>query len=290
MKSLRNLVFVTDVDGCLLDHQTGSHAAADRAVERLKADGIPLVVCSSRTRAELERLREELGLTSPFIVENGGALYIPTGTFRTRVNGTRHVPGYEVLEFGRPHGEVLAKLLRTAAQIGIEVSTFSGLSVQRVADECGLSLAQARLAKLREYDEPFRLVEPDPFARTKLWRALRGAGLRCSAGTRYDHVTGRTDKSTPIATLRRLYASAIGEVVFVGLGDSIEDLELLGAVDVPVVVRNSSAGTGELLARQVHRAFVTSQEGPAGWSEAVASLLGEESWARQSAGARVYTE
>ena len=286
MKPQRAFVVVTDVDGCLVDHRTYSHADADPAVRRLKAADIPLVLCSSKTRAELERLREEMGLTSPFVVENGGALYVPVGTFPAGVLGARHVPGYDVLEFGRPRDEVVAKLLQISARLGIEVSSFSGMSVDRVAEECGLSLAQARLAKLREYDEPFRLVEPDPFARTKLWRALRGVGLRCSAGGRYDHVTGRTDKGIPVPILRRLYAPAAGEVVMVGLGDSLNDLELLNAVDIPVVVRNSAAGTWESLQRQVRGAWVTGRDGPAGWNEAIGSLLDAEVGAHDNAFAR----
>ncbi len=151
MKPQRRLVVVTDVDGCLVDHATYSHAASDPAIARLKAAGIPVILCSSKTRAELERLQQELGLTAPFVAENGGALYVPAGVFPFPVPGAREVAGYEVLEFGRRHEEVLAILSRTAARLGIEITTFSAMSVQAVAEDCGLSLAQARLAKLREY-------------------------------------------------------------------------------------------------------------------------------------------
>lgn len=273
MKPPRKLVVVTDVDGCLIDHATYSHSAADPAIRRLKAAGIPLVLCSSKTRVELERIQEELGLTAPFVAENGGALYVPAGAFPFSVPGARHVGGYEVLEFGRPYDEVLATLLKTAMRLGLDVTTFSGMSVQRVAEDCGLSLAEAQLAKLREYDEPFRLVVPDPAARTRLCRALRGAGLRCSAGGRYDHVTGGTDKGAPVATIRRLYTRMFGELAIVGLGDSLNDLELLTAVDIPVVVRNPASDTSDLLLRGVRGATLTSQTGPAGWQEAVASIL-----------------
>lgn len=276
MRLKRHLLVVTDVDGCLVDHETYSHADADRAIDRLKASGIPLVLCSSKTRAELERLREELGLESPFIVENGGALYVPADLVPQGVPGARYVPGYAVIEFGRPRERVVATLLRTAARLGLEVSTFSGMSVERVAKECGLSLAAARLAKLREYDEPFRLLEPDPVLRDHLRGALRHAGLRCSAGGRFDHVTGGTDKGAPVPTLRRLYAQLLGEVTIVGLGDSLNDLELLSAVDLPVVVRNTASDSAAELARALGPVAVTCAEGPAGWREAIDRLLDGE--------------
>jgi mannosyl-3-phosphoglycerate phosphatase len=273
VKRERKLVVITDVDGCLVDHATYSHAAADPAIARLKASGIPVVLCSSKTRAELERVQEDLGLIAPFVVENGGALYVPAGTFPFAIPGASQAAGYEVLDFGRPHEGVLATLLMTAGRLGIDITTFSGMSVQAVADDCGLSLSQARLAKLREYDEPFRLVVPNPAARARLCSALRSAGLRCLTGGRYDHATAGSDKGAPVAALTRLYARVYGQTVTVGLGDSLNDLELLTAVDIPVVVRNRASDSSGLLARQVRNAIVTTSEGPAGWHEAVTSLL-----------------
>jgi len=273
VKPQRRLVVVTDVDGCLVDHATYSHAASDPAVARLKAAGIPLILCSSKTRAELERLQQELGLTAPFVAENGAAMYVPAGVFPFPVPGARDVSGYEVLEFGRRHKEVLTILIKTAARLGIEITTFSGMSVQAVAEDCGLSLAQARLAKLREYDEPYRLAVSDPVARTRLCRALRSAGLRCSTGGRYDHVTLDAHKGAPVAGLRRLYSQLFGEAVLVGFGDSLNDLALLNAVDIRIIVRNSASATSELLLREVRGATITRSEGPAGWCEAVTELL-----------------
>ncbi len=198
---------------------------------------------------------------------------MPAGVFPFAVPGARRVAGYEVLEFGRRHEEVLAILNKTAARLGVDIATFSGMSVQAVAEDCGLSLAQARLAKLREYDEPYRLAVPNPAARTRLLRALRSAGLRCSTGGRYDHVTLGSHKGAPVAGLRKLYSQVLEEAVLVGFGDSLNDLELLNAVDIPIIVRNDASGTSGLLQREVRGATVTRNEGPAGWHEAVTSLL-----------------
>jgi predicted mannosyl-3-phosphoglycerate phosphatase (HAD superfamily) len=69
---------------------------------------------------------------------------------------------YDVLAFGAPHQHVIEALRRTAQTLRTEVRSFNDMPVQEVADECGLSLAEARLAQLREYDEPFRILEADP--------------------------------------------------------------------------------------------------------------------------------
>jgi mannosyl-3-phosphoglycerate phosphatase len=257
VKKQARLVLITDVDGCLVDRATLAHAAAHEAVDRVRRSGVPLVLCSSRTRAEIERLREELQVADPFITENGGALFSPIGTFPFALSGAVRKGAYDIVELGRPHRQVLHLLVTTAARVGVEITTFSDMSVQRVAAECGLSLADARLAKLREYDEPFCLVEPDDAARTKLCRSLRSAGLRCANGGRYDHVTLATDKGVAVGLLRRFYAREWGDVTTVGLGGVENDIEWLRAVDVPVVVRPCATAT----------------EGPVGWSEAVLGLL-----------------
>jgi mannosyl-3-phosphoglycerate phosphatase len=86
-------------------------------------------------------------------------------------------------------------------------------------------------------------------------------------------VTAGTDKGKPVASLRRLYARVPGATEIVGLGDSLNDLELLAAVDIPIVVRNAAGGHTEQLMRSVRGAMVTTHEGPAGWYEAVTGIL-----------------
>lgn len=63
------LVF-TDLDGTLLDHETYSFAPAAEALAALKARGVPLVLASSKTAAEIAELHRALGLgDTPAIVE-----------------------------------------------------------------------------------------------------------------------------------------------------------------------------------------------------------------------------
>ena len=76
-----NLIVFTDLDGSLLDSTTYSFKAATPALNALREQGIPLVLVSSKTRAEMEPLRQRLGHCDPFIVENGGAVFVPHGLF-----------------------------------------------------------------------------------------------------------------------------------------------------------------------------------------------------------------
>jgi mannosyl-3-phosphoglycerate phosphatase len=276
LKPKGNLVVFTDLDGTLLDHETYSFAAAGEALDLLARQGIPLILCSSKTRAEIELIQLDLRLRHPFVSENGGATFLPRGYFTFTLEGAQHVGGYDVVEFGVPYWRLVETLHRVAGKLGISVTGFSDMSGEEVAQDCHLPLTEARLAKLREYDEPFRILNSSPTTRSRLFDSLRKAGLRCTRGGRYYHVTGVADKGAAIRTLRSLYEKAWSKVKAVGLGDSLNDLSLLQEVDIPIVVRNPAGGAATRLLRKVPTAHLTRAAGPRGWNEAILKLVEEK--------------
>ena len=267
------LLIVTDLDGTLLDHDTYDVGPARDVLERVAQARIPLVLCSSKTRAEIEALQQRLDIHHPFIAENGGAIVAPLGYFdhvphRAVVDGGRFV-----LALGRPYPEVVNGLREVAAAERVRVVGFSDMTVGDVAEECGLPVLEAQLAKLREYDEPFRLLDPDPAARSRFLKALSRRGIRTMSGGRFDHATGDTDKGRAVAELRTLMPEGLGPVVMAGLGDGLNDVSMLREVDLPIIVRSDHNGATGRMLRKVPTAHVTSSCGPAGWAEAVTSLL-----------------
>jgi mannosyl-3-phosphoglycerate phosphatase len=66
----------------LVDINTGEYGKnATNLIELLKERNIPLILTSAKTRLEQNRIREDLDLSDPYIVENGGAVVIPKGYF-----------------------------------------------------------------------------------------------------------------------------------------------------------------------------------------------------------------
>jgi mannosyl-3-phosphoglycerate phosphatase len=270
-----DLLIFTDVDGTLLDHGTYSFSGATDALALLAREGVPLILCSSRTRAELEALREALGIDHPFISENGGAVFVPHGYFPFKLRGAREAGGCSAIEFGRPYAEVVSRLRTVAGALGIAVVGFNDLSDEEVARLCDLPLADARLARQREYDEAFLVCDRHPAAaRRRLFAALEASGLSCSIGGRFDHVSGPTDKVQGLALLRMLYHRAGRQrIVTVGLGDALNDLELLREVDIPIIVRNDEGRASAALRRHLPFSRLTSAPGATGWNEAVGQVL-----------------
>jgi len=267
------LVIVTDLDGTLLDPVTYAIGPAMGALRRVMALDVPLVLASSKTRAEIDALRRRIGLSGAFVVENGGAIVAPAGYFDTPASGAASADERFTVELGRPYAEIVDVLRTVAVAEQVTVIGFSDMTVREVAADCGLSLMDAQLAKMRQYDEPFRLLDADVAARSRFLKALRNQGVRVVSGGRYDHATGDTDKGKAVVELRTLFARRGERVVLVGLGDGLNDMSMLRAVDRPVIVRNDMSGATARLARKVPTARITRASGPEGWAEAVTAVL-----------------
>jgi mannosyl-3-phosphoglycerate phosphatase len=269
--SQKPVVIFADPDGSLLDHRMHPCGSTCEAMEVLADRGIPVVLCSSRTRAELELIQQEFRFRHPFISENGGAVYVPRGYFSTS-SESAEMPGYDVVAFGGPHQHVVETLRRTAKALEIEFRSFNGMTVQEVADECRLSLAEARLAQLREYGEPFRILASDPAVQSRLLSALRRAGLRSVDGGRFQHLSAGADMRRSIRTLASLYRQHCGDILTVGVSAGVGDPSLLCEIDIPVLVLHQHVDTARAL-RKTPTARVTRAAGSLGWDEAILSVV-----------------
>ena len=195
---------------------------------------LPLVLSSTRSRAELDFIQHELGIHAPFIFESGAAVSVPPGYFRGHVHGARAVGDRLVVPFGRPCHEVIEGLKQASTQLGIDVVGLSDLSVEQTALDWGVTPLEASRVKMREFGEPFRILRGKK-RRDSLLRAMRARGFTCATGGRYDYA-GAVGEAAGIGLLSRLYRNTFGPIVTVGVGSQTRDAELLAHVDVPVVL------------------------------------------------------
>ena len=201
-------------------------------LETLAVRRITLVLCSRRTRAEVEGIRQDLGVFHPFVCENGAAAFVPERYFGSDLENTRKVGGYQAIEFGSSYEQVTATLRRVADRLGLCIQGFHDMSVEQVSREHGLSLLEARLAKLREYSEPFRLLSANPVAEYRLLKALGAAGLRCVALGRFHHAATVPGPAAAAAVLTTLYRVAFGNIVTATIGDGAQAADLAPRVDL----------------------------------------------------------
>ena len=266
------IVLFSDPD-TLRDEGIPGWAATRDAIRTFDEQGIAVVLWGNETRSEMELIQSDLNLHHPFISENGGGLFIPHEYFRDRPVAGRDTHNYHVVDFGQPYHTVAEALHHAAPKVGVDIVGFSEMSIQEVAQDCGLSLAQARLAKLREYDEPFRMLDSAPAAYSRICRALRRVGLRCFTHEAFHHASGVTDKAQSLRLLASLYRRAHnGQVLTVGLAQRPSETCLLHAVDIPMIVQSDGAD-GARLGRKVPTARLISAGGTRAWCQALLQLV-----------------
>ena len=266
-----NLLFLvfTDLDGTLLD-QAYSWEAARPAVQRLIDLGIPLIFTTSKTRAETEYWRLKTGNQHPFVVENGGTAFVPQGYFPAPVAGAARRNNFEVLEWGTRYPTLVDALHKASEASACRVQGFHDMTAAQVAVACGLPTDLAELAKQREYDEPFTVLDPGRIE--GLLEAIEYEGLRCTRGGRFWHITGANDKGVAVRAVKRLFAEAFGPATSLGLGDSLNDLPLLKEVELPILI---SSPQSEELKNLIPNGMITQKSGPEGWNEIILRMISE---------------
>ena len=273
---MAHFVVFTDLDGCLLDSVTYTYEPAAPALEALRAQGIPLVLVSSKTRAEIEPLRKQLDHHDPFIVENGAAVFVPRGLFDFPLERARARTSYDVIELGLPYGMLRDVLKQIEKTVATPLRGFGDLSIDEIVHVTGLSRQDAFLAKQREYDEPY-ILEGPPALIEEVCRQIVVRGLRWTKGGRLFHLTGDNNKGQAATLLLRCYQRqqrlhGQGErIETVGIGDSINDAPLLAVVDHPVLVQKPDGSYDP----DIHIPGMTRAPGigPIGWNHAVQELL-----------------
>lgn len=260
-----NLIIFSDLDGTLLDHQNYSWEAAKPALERVQESGIPVVLSSSKTAAEVRALRAELGNEEPYIVENGAAVVLPGPWLGAEED--------RVVNFGASR-EVVLSVLQRLRDGGARFQGFADMSVEQLAQCAGLDRATASLAKERHGTEP--LLWQGTAAQLQAFEAeLAEENLRLVQGGRFFHAMGRFDKADGARFLLSKYRERYGPapLASIALGDSPNDQRMLETADIPVVIRGVNSDQVQLSARR--HAMRSIKPGPAGWNDCVLNILCE---------------
>ena len=262
-----DLIF-TDLDGTLLDRDTYAWEAARPALDRLKRQGIPWVLVTSKTRAEVEFWRRAWATSTLSSSKTAAPPASRRGTFRMPFREAGAGTLTKSLEWGTPYQELVADLQAASRASRCRVRGFHEMTPEEVAGLCELPLEQAVLAKQREYDEPFLVLDPDRAG--ALVAAIEERGKQWTRGGRFWHILGANDKALAVEALRALFERGNAPVRTIGLGDGLNDVSFLNVVDAPVLIRSAQAA--ELQAR-VPRGLVTDRPGPAGWNDAILALI-----------------
>jgi mannosyl-3-phosphoglycerate phosphatase len=208
------------------------------------------------------------GNNHPFIVENGGAIVIPPGYFAFSIPSGKVVGDQIIVQLGDPYSEIVACLQDASAETACSVRGFHEMTVAEVAQISSLAPSAALLAKAREFDEPFLILDKDKAP--ALLAAIERKGKRWTEGGRFHHILGRNDKAAAVMLLLSIYRLGGRHVRSIGIGDGLNDALFLKIVDIPILIRTPWL---HKLQAAVPNGIPTTSTGPRGWSEAIAKLF-----------------
>ncbi len=262
-------VLFTDLDGTLLDLYDYSYDVALPTLEALKLRNIPVVFCTAKTFAENEYYRKELGIEDPFIVDNGGAIFIPDNYFSFGFE-CKKKDNYCVVELGVSYTELRGALKEIREETGFKITGFGDMTAEEVAANANLSVDKAKLAKDKQYNESF-IFDEQKEKETILFEKIREKGFNSTHGGRYYGIHGKNvDKGKAVKILTELFEKEYEEVKTIGVGDSKNDIPMLKAVEQPAIVKNKKGAWLDISLSNLYKA---KGEGPEGWVEVVEKFI-----------------
>ena len=221
-------------------------------------------------------IRRQTENTHPFIVENGGAIFIPEEDPLLEPHLTKELEedikkksGCRIMAMGTSYARLREVLSQIEAQYPGKIKGFGDLTVKEVAKLCDFSSDQALLAKHREYDEPFILEDEDLLREVQ--EIAQHEGLRVTRGGRFYHLMGANDKGQAVLRLIEMYRQKFDTLRSVALGDSLNDLPMLASVDIPVLLPKPDGFHDPSVL--LDGLFFAKNSGPSGWNDAVLKII-----------------
>ena len=262
------LLIFTDLDGTLLDHDSYSFKGAEGALQRLHGLAIPLILTSSKTRAELQALQQKLGLMEPFIAENGGGVFIPTDYTLLDTGLFERSGDYCCKKFGKPYPFIRKIFEKIRAKY--KIRGFGDMTVEEIMAATGLDKKDAILARQRDFSEPFQFHAEQRLQ--ELQKELAGHDLTITRGGRFFHLLASgQDKGRAVAETTRLFQAGRTErLTTVGLGDAENDFAMLRTVDIPVLMPKPDGSYENMNLPGLRKA---PYPGSNGWGTAITTIL-----------------
>jgi len=266
-----NAIIFTDLDGTLLNDEYSFDSALP-AITLIEKYKIPLVICSSKTRSEIEFYSAKLNNDHPFICENGGGVFIPIGYFGPNVIIPAHHRAlnsqYDMITLGANYSK-LREILIELQKEGFLIKGFGDISTEEISRRMGLSTEEAKMAQQRDFDEPF-FYEDKEQKIVDLLNSIKQKGLNATKGRIY-HLLGQSDKGKAVSILTDLYKQKYGSVTTMGVGDSPNDIPMLEKVDIPIIVQKPDGTYDDSIT--IPNLIRAQGIGPSGWNDAMISLI-----------------
>ena len=218
-----SLIIFTNLDILLPSLEEQNYESVISVIQELKHKNIPLILITSKTRAEIASLSQKIGLNDPLIVEQGSGIFIPQDNDQLITSETTKVDNYHLYQLGCTYTEARAALKAIQEEINKILRGFGDLDEENIQPLIGSSLAMARRAKAREFSEYF--LTPNRIGVKELSQVATEYGFKITFGDRLSLIIGQGADTKKAAQwlIQNYPATSQDKLVKVGLGQIDEN-------------------------------------------------------------------
>ena len=262
-----HVIFMTDLDGTLLSHDTFDFSPIKHGIKELRTRGVTIIPASSKTRAEVEMFCSELGEELVFIFENGAGIVNSKLLLNGNSATTELIPchGRSISQLRNSWNGKISALLRSHCQFLFTMES------EMQTHYLGLSGENLARALDRQFSIPFIFNGP-PNLFSELQHEASQVGLTVQCGGRVCNLSGEHSKAIYVEPIRRLATKQGLSPIIVGFGDGLNDYELLVASDIACVIPRSDGSCLEIDS-DANDVIIAERVAPQGWLDVAQEAL-----------------
>ncbi len=271
----KNILIITDLDGTLLNFKNFEYKSILPFINTLTSKGVEIVLCSSKCYQEIIQINNGLNLISPFIVENGSAIYFPKKTFIKRPDNSTEKDNYWEIVLGTPRDEISKKIRSNTFKKYLKYVLFlKNMTKLQQAYYTGLKSDALDVTLERNFSEPLIWMGTNKEL-INFKKELNEESMDLNTGARLLHLTGLNTKGDALKELLQFlnilnYFNNSDEIVTIACGDSENDISMMEISDYAVVVRLPDKKNITL--KRTVNVFNSKNVAPIGWRESLEEI------------------
>ena len=261
MEKVFKVLIFTDLDGSLLHRDTFKFDEIKDYLRLLITRGIFIIPNTSKTEQEILEFNYDLGLSLPFISENGSS-----------INGldllNKDLPQELILSREK---EILLNIFKKTVSLTLQnkCKWLSGMDTKNQSLILGLEHKKLKMALDRKYTVPF-IFNGNKNEKKELIKIIKKKGLCLQEGGRVIHLTDRVNKAKALQVFVRFFKKNFKNVKTIAVGDNYNDLDMLKASDFPCLVFNDKFTLDEI---PINNLIATNKPSPEGWADVIKMAL-----------------
>ena len=261
MEKVFKVLIFTDLDGSLLHRDTFKFDEIKDYLMELISKGIYIIPNTSKTEKEILDFNSELGLSLPYISENGAS-----------------INGLDLLNSELPKELILSRekddilnIFKNIVPLNLQNKCNLLSEMNKINQSLIFSLEDKKLemALDRKYTIPL-IFKGSKNEKIELSKIIKNEGLYFQEGGRVINLTDRTNKAKALQVFVRFYKKYQKNVKTIAVGDNFNDLNMLKTSDFPCLVFNDQFTLDEI---PIKNLIISNKPSPEGWADVIKMAL-----------------